>query len=78
MFKVYEENPKENEKPVLLRLMYSSSNSIILAAVDELGRVVDGGNILTIHSNGTFSRMLACMVDGISVDKDGCIKESKD
>lgn len=48
---IWNEDQKEEEQPLRLRLRRSNDN-IILSVVDEKGEVVDKGNILIIHKDG--------------------------
>lgn len=54
MLKIWEE--KEVNKEYFLRLIKTECNGIKIAAVDENGHEVPGGNILVIDSEGELCR----------------------
>lgn len=51
MIKLYEENKKEEEKDVYLRLR-NGSNYIILYACDKEGNELSAGNLLRFYKDG--------------------------
>ncbi len=77
MIKLYEENKKEEEKDVYLRLGYNKDH-VILYTCDVEGRHIFGGNLIRFHQNRRVEMCGAISSDlGFKLDSHGYLEISK-